>query len=54
MIASAVYALAMAENLVPRFAATDMPAPAPPPAPGSTAVPRETPPAKAAKRSGNN
>jgi len=40
-IASAVYAVAMAEQMVPRFAAKDMPAPVAVPAPGSTAVPAE-------------
>jgi hypothetical protein len=39
MIASAVYAVAMAEQMVPRFAAGEMPAPVAVPAPGSTAVP---------------
>jgi len=38
-IASAVYAVAMADEMVPRFAASEMPAPVPVPAPGSTAVP---------------
>ncbi len=38
-IASAVYAMAMADQMLPRFSAADMPAPIPPPAPGSTAVP---------------
>jgi len=42
-IASAVYAVAMAEQMVPRFAAKDMPAPVAVPAPGSTAVPAERP-----------
>jgi carboxypeptidase Q len=37
-IASAVYAMAMADQMLPRFSAADMPAPIPPPAPGSTAV----------------
>ncbi|HWG60009.1 MAG TPA: M20/M25/M40 family metallo-hydrolase [Candidatus Acidoferrales bacterium] len=36
-IASAVYAIAMADQMVPRFAAGQMPAPAPVPAPGSRA-----------------
>jgi len=40
-IASAVYAVAMSEQMVPRFAAKDMPAPVAVPAPGSTAVPAE-------------
>lgn len=39
-IASAVYAIAMADQMVPRFTTADMPAPIPPPAPGSTAIPR--------------
>ncbi|HKW88225.1 MAG TPA: M20/M25/M40 family metallo-hydrolase [Candidatus Acidoferrales bacterium] len=38
-IASAVYATAMADEMVPRFAAADMPKPAPEPGPGSEAVP---------------
>ena len=38
-IASAVYALAMADQMVPRFKAEDMPKPVPEPAPGSQAVP---------------
>jgi len=38
-IASAVYVVAMADEMVPRFTAKDMPAPVPAPAPGSTAVP---------------
>jgi len=38
-IAAAVYALAMADQMVPRFAPGEMPAPVPVPAPGSTAVP---------------
>jgi len=57
-IAAAVYAVAMADQMVPRFAAKDMPAPVPVPAPGSTAVPPPAPPAKAAapppKKSGRN
>jgi hypothetical protein len=61
MIASAVYAVAMAEQMVPRFAADKMPAPVPVPAPGSTAVPppkaaapAKAPPAKQpAKKSGS-
>lgn len=36
-IASAVYAVAMADQMVPRFAASDMPKPAPEPGPGSEA-----------------
>ncbi len=38
-IASAVYAVAMADEMIPRFSAKDMPAPVTVPAPGSTAVP---------------
>jgi carboxypeptidase Q len=38
-IASAVYAVAMADEMVPRFAPADMPKPAPEPGPGSEAVP---------------
>ncbi len=38
-IASAVYAVAMADQMVPRFAASEMPAPVPVQGPGSTAVP---------------
>ncbi len=38
-IASAVYAVAMADQMVPRFSASDMPKPVPEPGPGSTAVP---------------
>jgi len=38
-IASAVYAIAMADNMVPRFADADMPKPVPEPGPGTTAVP---------------
>jgi len=38
-IASAVYALAMAEQMVPRFKAEEMPKPAPEPGPGSEAKP---------------
>lgn len=45
MIASAVYAAAMADQMVPRFAASEMPAPVPVDAPGSRAIPA---PAKAA------
>ncbi len=41
MIASAVYAVAMADSQVPRFTAAEMPAPVPVPAPGSTAIPAE-------------
>ncbi len=48
-IASAVYAVAMADQMIPRFTAAAMPAPVPVPAPGSTAVPppkRATVPSK--------
>ena len=38
-IASAVYAVAMADQMVPRFAASDMPKPEPEPGPGSMAAP---------------
>ncbi len=38
-IASAVYAVAMADQMVPRFSASDMPKPVPEPGPGATAVP---------------
>ena len=38
-IASAVYALAMAEQMVPRFKAEEMPKPAPQPGPGAQATP---------------
>jgi len=38
-IASAVYSLAMADQMVPRFKPEDMPKPAPEPGPGSKAVP---------------
>jgi carboxypeptidase Q len=38
-IASAVYALAMADQMVPRFKPEDMPKPAPEPGPGSQAAP---------------
>jgi carboxypeptidase Q len=37
-IASAVYAIAMADDMVPRFGATDMPKPVPEPGPGSLAT----------------
>jgi len=53
MIASAVYAAAMAEQMLPRFAAAEMPAPVAVPGPGSTATPAPAPakaPAKAAAR----
>jgi hypothetical protein len=67
MIASAVYARAMAEDKLPRFTAEEMPKPVAVPAPGSTATPAPTraapskapakaptkaPAAKAAARSG--
>jgi hypothetical protein len=42
-IASAVYALAMADEMIPRFSAADMPKPVPEPGPGATAVPRLKP-----------
>jgi carboxypeptidase Q len=42
-IASAVYALAMADEMVPRFAKADMPEPRPEPGPGANAVPRPKP-----------
>jgi len=52
-IASAVYAIAMADQMVPRFTAADMPAPIPPPAPGSTAIPRgATAPPASGRRGG--
>ncbi|HTU35206.1 MAG TPA: M20/M25/M40 family metallo-hydrolase [Candidatus Acidoferrum sp.] len=38
-IASAVYAVAMADQMVPRFAASDMPKPEPGPGPGAMAAP---------------
>lgn len=38
-IAAAVYAVAMADNMVPRFVASDMPKPEPEPGPGSQASP---------------
>lgn len=38
-IASAVYAVAMADQMVPRFAASDMPKPVPEPGPGSQSSP---------------
>ena len=52
-IAAAVYAIAMADQMIPRFAAAEMPAPVPVPAPGSTAVPAVARPAQPAKRGGN-
>jgi len=42
-IASAVYAMAMADEMVPRFSKTDMPEPRPEPGPGANAVPRPKP-----------
>lgn len=48
-IAAAVYAVAMADKMLPRFSAAEMPAPAPEPGPGSTAIP---PPAKSAPARG--
>jgi Zn-dependent M28 family amino/carboxypeptidase len=42
-IASAVYAVAMADQMVPRFAATDMPTPVCVDAPGSRVVPMKGP-----------
>jgi carboxypeptidase Q len=42
-IASAVYALAMADEMVPRFDKANMPEPRPEPGPGATAVPRPKP-----------
>ncbi len=47
-IASAVYAIAMADEMLPRFTAAEMPKPVPAPAPGSTAVQpvRHPPPAR--------
>ncbi len=47
MIASAVYAAAMADQMVPRFAAAEMPAPVPVDAPGSRAIPAPAKPAPA-------
>jgi hypothetical protein len=51
-IASAVYAIAMSDEMLPRFTAAEMPKPAPAPAPGSTAVPpvRSGAPAKKAAK----
>ncbi len=46
-IAAAVYAIAMADKMLPRFAAGEMPAPVPEPGPGSTAVPPPPKPAPA-------
>jgi hypothetical protein len=48
-IASAVYAMAMADEMVPRYSKEDMPAPRPEPGPGATAVPRPKPAAPAMK-----
>ena len=48
-IASAVYAMAMADEMVPRYSAADMPKPVPEPGPGKTAVPRPKPAAPAMK-----
>jgi carboxypeptidase Q len=45
-IASAVYAFAMADNMVPRFADAEMPKPVPEPGPGSEATPVRHVPAK--------
>ena len=42
-IASAVYALAMADEMVPRFDKANMPEPRPEPGPGANAVPRPKP-----------
>jgi len=42
-IASAVYAMAMADEMVPRFSKADMPQPVPEPGPGANAVPRPKP-----------
>jgi hypothetical protein len=50
-IASAVYALAMADQMVPRFTAETMPKPAPEPLPGSEAKPPYHVPAAAAAAS---
>jgi Iap family predicted aminopeptidase len=51
-IASAVYALAMAEEMIPRFAASDMPKPAPVQEPGSTFMPPPPRPATAPSKTG--
>ena len=51
-IASAVYATAMADDMVPRFAAADMPKPEPEPGPGSEATPVKHMAASAAKATG--
>ncbi len=48
-IASAVYAIAMADQMVPRYAPADMPKPVPEPGPGSEAVPVHTKKAADAK-----
>jgi hypothetical protein len=49
-IASAVYATAMADQMVPRFAASDMPKPVPQPGPGSEAAPVRHVPAAGSNR----
>lgn len=49
-IAAAVYALAMADQMVPRFTAENMPKPAPEPGPGSEAKPAYHVPAAATKQ----
>jgi carboxypeptidase Q len=48
-IASAVYAVAMADQMIPRFTKADMPAPVHEPGPGETAVPRPKPAAPAGR-----
>jgi hypothetical protein len=48
-IAAAVYAMAMADEMVPRFDKANMPEPRPEPGPGATAVPRPKPAAPAMK-----
>lgn len=45
-IASAVYAIAMADQMLPRFTAEEMPKPVPEPGPGSKAVPARHVPAR--------
>jgi Zn-dependent M28 family amino/carboxypeptidase len=52
MIASLVYAAAMADEMVPRFASAEMPAPVAVPGPGSAAVPApvKAAPAKAPRK----
>ena len=52
-IAAAVYALAMADQMVPRFTADTMPKPEPEPAPGSQAKPPYHVPAAAAAAAAN-